>query len=389
MHGTGTSLGDPIEFGASLAALGRDDGAPLTLEAVVLRRTHRVRERRRGARATRRATEPRVLVASAAPVRVNPHVAGVLDTARMSAGGARLLARVCRQDAAAASRRVERSRRGVGSFAFQGTNGQAILAAHRRRREVRAPFRRARRVPSLRSSAILGVTSAARVLRAFASARERTSGGTAWRRPSRARTRAITASWDARCSPARVSSRRRSRERCTRSRWTSPRPPTWCCWSVRSPCPWCSRPFVAPRRLVVRDEEKIERREIDETRDVVGLEWRAERGSATVEIASLGGFAASRTPAHLRRASRCSRKGRERTRNPRPTDPNRLRRTRSSAAAANERRRDRSEPSPRASTTSTSGTSSTPRAWITPCSSAPRSRSRRRRHPRVRFRNRR
>ena len=34
MHGTGTSLGDPIEVGAALAVLGRADGAPLTLEAV-------------------------------------------------------------------------------------------------------------------------------------------------------------------------------------------------------------------------------------------------------------------------------------------------------------------------------------------------------------------
>ena len=34
MHGTGTSLGDPIEFGASLAALKRVTGAPLMLEAV-------------------------------------------------------------------------------------------------------------------------------------------------------------------------------------------------------------------------------------------------------------------------------------------------------------------------------------------------------------------
>lgn len=34
MHGTGTSLGDPIEFGASLAVLKRDSGAPLLLEAV-------------------------------------------------------------------------------------------------------------------------------------------------------------------------------------------------------------------------------------------------------------------------------------------------------------------------------------------------------------------
>jgi acyl transferase domain-containing protein len=34
MHGTGTSLGDPIEFGASLAVLKRDEGAPLLLEAV-------------------------------------------------------------------------------------------------------------------------------------------------------------------------------------------------------------------------------------------------------------------------------------------------------------------------------------------------------------------
>jgi len=34
MHGTGTPLGDPIEFGASLAALKRDTGAPLMLEAV-------------------------------------------------------------------------------------------------------------------------------------------------------------------------------------------------------------------------------------------------------------------------------------------------------------------------------------------------------------------
>ena len=34
MHGTGTSLGDPIEVGAALAVLGRSAGAPLALEAV-------------------------------------------------------------------------------------------------------------------------------------------------------------------------------------------------------------------------------------------------------------------------------------------------------------------------------------------------------------------
>ena len=131
MHGTGTSLGDPIEFGASLAALGRDDGAPLTLEAVKSFVGHT--ECASGVVGLAQPAERLNLACSSRVlhlVRVNPHVAGVLDTARMSVGGARPLARVCRQDAAAASRRIERfATCGVGSFAFQGTNGQAILAA--------------------------------------------------------------------------------------------------------------------------------------------------------------------------------------------------------------------------------------------------------------------
>ena len=111
--------------------------------------------------------------------------------------------------------------------------------------------------------------------------------------------------------------------------------------------------------------------EIDETRD--GRRSGVARGTRFRD----GGDRVSR---RLRRVAnaRASRarvamlsKGRERTGIRARRTRDRLRRTRSSAAAANERRRDRSEPSPRASTTSTSGTSSTPRAWITPCSSAP------------------
>ena len=46
MHGTGTSLGDPIEVGAAHAVLGRAAGTPLVLEAVKSYVGHTVRRRR-------------------------------------------------------------------------------------------------------------------------------------------------------------------------------------------------------------------------------------------------------------------------------------------------------------------------------------------------------
>ena len=268
-------------------------------------------------------------------------------------------------------------------------NGQARRRAPEAE-EVRAPLRRAR--AAYHPSIVRRVFRAARGARR-SRPRERTVVPGVGATLARTNTRGITATQTgARLLTARVSSRRRSRERCTRSRWTSPRPPTWCCWSVRSPCPWCSpMPSAAargPRRPSTKKIVAGRRNRRDKRRSSV---WSGARNAVPRRWRSRLSEASPRRerPRISGRASRCSRKGRERTRNPRPTDPNRLRRTRSSAAAANERRRDRSEPSPRASTTSTSGTSSTPRAWITPCSSAPRSRSRRRRHPRVRFRNRR
>ena len=305
MHGTGTSLGDPIEFGASLAALGRDDGAPLTLEAVKSFVGHT--ECASGVVGLAQPAERLNLACSSRVlhlVRVNPHVAGVLDTARMSAGGARPLARVCRQDAAAASRRVERfATCGVGSFAFQGTNGQAILAA--RPEAAGGP----RAVPGARAAYHLFDRQRFWVLppphaslRAFASA----SRAHKWRVLAALDPRAHEHAWDHRVMGRALFPGAGFLEAAIAG--TVHALPVDVATSADVVLLECSVPvpMVLPDPSSLPDvsssgtKKKSSGEKSTRQETVVGLEWRAERGSATVEIASLGGFAASRTPAHLR-----------------------------------------------------------------------------------------
>jgi hypothetical protein len=86
MHGTGTPLGDPIEFGASLAALKRDTGAPLMLEAVKSYIGHT--ECASGIIGLMQPLEHLVTMKSAQVLHlstVNPHVTSVLDSAKYAA----------------------------------------------------------------------------------------------------------------------------------------------------------------------------------------------------------------------------------------------------------------------------------------------------------------
>ena len=140
MHGTGTALGDPIEFGAAVAvhsaahgAAGGDGGGPappsLALSAIKSAFGH-----------SEAAAGAWGLLAAAAQLQrrgggqlphlrtLNPFVTQVLDRGRHGAGaGGRPAAAARRQDRAAGSAGLSLAVSGVSSFAFQGTNAHGLL----------------------------------------------------------------------------------------------------------------------------------------------------------------------------------------------------------------------------------------------------------------------
>ena len=135
LHGTGTSLGDPIEFGASLAVLRRSSGSPLVLEAVKSFIGHT-----ECASGIIGLMQPLLSLNEMASSKIlhltdlNPHVVSVLKSSKYmpsleaDALTARQLVRISRQNAAAVNVGDDNVMAcGVGSFAFQGTNGQAIM----------------------------------------------------------------------------------------------------------------------------------------------------------------------------------------------------------------------------------------------------------------------
>ena len=132
MHGTGTSLGDPIEFGASIDVLKRVDIlVPLLLEAVKSFIGHT--ECASGIIGLMQSLECVLWVSSKKVLHlttINMHLIDVLES--MTAfSGSRYPIHIGRGSAASVlPRDVKETRRnfcGIGSFAFQGTNGQAIL----------------------------------------------------------------------------------------------------------------------------------------------------------------------------------------------------------------------------------------------------------------------
>ena len=132
MHGTGTSLGDPIEFGASIDVLKRVDIlVPLLLEAVKSFIGHT--ECASGIIGLMQPLECVLWVSSKKVLHlttINMHLIDVLES--MTAfSGSRYPIHIGRGSAASVlPRDVKETRRnfcGIGSFAFQGTNGQAIL----------------------------------------------------------------------------------------------------------------------------------------------------------------------------------------------------------------------------------------------------------------------
>ena len=125
MHGTGTSLGDPIEVGAALAVFsGR--AATLRLTAAKSRVGHS--EAAAGASGIAQAAVQLVNASSAAIVHlrsINPLVASLVQ-AHVGAGNSQpLLPRQYSQHPAAASSPLAST--GVSAFAFQGTNAHALL----------------------------------------------------------------------------------------------------------------------------------------------------------------------------------------------------------------------------------------------------------------------
>ena len=125
MHGTGTPLGDPIEVGATmtvLAACGRsgDDAVgvfPLTLEAHKSHIGHTETASGMVALAQPLATLTSGVVETILHLRaMNPHIATIARTSAL------------RREASAPRQRAARvaSHAGVSSFAFQGTNANAI-----------------------------------------------------------------------------------------------------------------------------------------------------------------------------------------------------------------------------------------------------------------------
>jgi acyl transferase domain-containing protein len=141
MHGTGTGLGDPIEVGAAAAVFrrahaGEGGGAPLVLEAVKTSVGHS--ETAAGVIALAQPLEGLVRMCTAEImhlVALNPYIQGVIHSADIAAGGAGAGMRMPRQDAAQVSAGPAGGGGGGGSaggtsgFAFQGTNGHAVLQA--------------------------------------------------------------------------------------------------------------------------------------------------------------------------------------------------------------------------------------------------------------------
>ena len=132
MHGTGTSLGDPIEVGAAHAVLVESNSAtrlaPLTMSAMKSCMGHT--EPAAGAVGLLHA----VLGAGALSARgivhlkaINPHLASLTRNATSRAVDAMALPRQHLAAAACAAQRP--AQRGVSSFAFQGTNAHVIAAA--------------------------------------------------------------------------------------------------------------------------------------------------------------------------------------------------------------------------------------------------------------------
>ena len=133
MHGTGTSLGDPIEVGALHAVLVAPTQtprlAPLTLSAVKSHMGHT--EPAAGAVGLLHAVmEARGLSAQAIVhlTAINPHLTSLTRKAMTGAVDSMGLPRQYAAAAAVASRFDRPTQRGVSSFAFQGTNAHVMVA---------------------------------------------------------------------------------------------------------------------------------------------------------------------------------------------------------------------------------------------------------------------
>ena len=142
MQGTGTGLGDPIEVGAAAAVfwrapLGEGGGAPLVLEAIKTMVGHA--ETAAGVTALAQPLEGLVRMCTGAImhlVALNPYIQGVIHSADIAVGGAGAGMRMPRQGAAQVSAGPAGgggggggSAGGTSGFAFQGTNGHAVMQA--------------------------------------------------------------------------------------------------------------------------------------------------------------------------------------------------------------------------------------------------------------------
>ena len=126
MHGTGTSLGDPIEMGGLLGVLGGSEGSrTLVLGAIKSSVGHA--ECAAGAAGLMHAASTlcNKLVVGVMHLRgVNPHVSNAIEAADV--GGSVALPKASHSRASDAAQQ-RRAAAGVSSFAFQGTNAHAVV----------------------------------------------------------------------------------------------------------------------------------------------------------------------------------------------------------------------------------------------------------------------
>ena len=142
MHGTGTGLGDPIEVSAAAAVFrrspaGEGGGAPLVLEAVKSMVGHA--EAAAGVTALAQPLEGLMRMCTAAVmhlVALNPYIQGIIHSADKAVGGGGAGMRMPQQGAAQVSAGSAGggggsggSAGGTSGFAFQGTNGHAVMQA--------------------------------------------------------------------------------------------------------------------------------------------------------------------------------------------------------------------------------------------------------------------
>ena len=128
MHGTGTSLGDPIEMGGLLGVLGGSEGSR-TLVLGALKSSIGHAECAAGAAGLMHAASTlcnKLVIGVMYLQYVNPHVSSAIEAAGV--GGSVALPKASHAHALDAMRQQQKAA-GASSFAFQGTNAHAVVVS--------------------------------------------------------------------------------------------------------------------------------------------------------------------------------------------------------------------------------------------------------------------